>query len=87
MGGPAENRTPHDDGTSALLRVGSGSLAIGIVAALLTKFALGGIGIHGPHTNAAWLLFMVAMICLPCGSMLSLLGGLKWLRNRRLARE
>jgi hypothetical protein len=30
---------------------------------------------------------MVAMMCLPFGSMLLLLGGAKYLRNRRLARK
>jgi hypothetical protein len=29
---------------------------------------------------------LLAMMCLPFGSMLTLLGAAKWLRNRRLAR-
>jgi hypothetical protein len=42
---------------------------------------------QGPHTNSGWLLLILAMTCLPFGTMLTLLGGAKWLRNRRLARE
>jgi hypothetical protein len=72
------------DGTSALLKGGLGTLGTGIIAALATKFLFGGIGEHGPHTNAGWLLLIVAMMCLPFGTMLTLLGGAKWLRNRRL---
>ncbi len=41
---------------------------------------------HGPHTNSGWLALLLAMMCLPFGSMLTLLGAAKWLRNRRLAR-
>ncbi len=72
------------DGTTALLKGGLGTLSAGIVSALATKFLFGGISQHGPHTNAGWLLLIVAMMCLPFGTMLTLLGGAKWLRNRRL---
>lgn len=75
-----------DDGTRQLLRTGFWILAVGGVAALLAATIAGGIGIHGPHTNAGWLLLMLAMMCLPFGAMLELLGAAKWLRNRRLAR-
>jgi uncharacterized membrane protein YidH (DUF202 family) len=75
-----------DDGTLQLLRAGIGILATGIVAALLTITVFGGIGVHGPHTNSGWLMLLLAMMCLPFGTMLTLLGGAKWLRNRRIAR-
>jgi hypothetical protein len=58
---------------------------IGVLAALATGTIFGGIGDHGPHTNSGWLSLIVAMMCLPFGSLLFLLGGAKWLRNRRLA--
>ncbi|MGB8539815.1 MAG: hypothetical protein WCD57_25550 [Acidobacteriaceae bacterium] len=74
-----------DDGTVQLLRAGIWILVVGGLAALLTATAFGGIGIHGPHTNSGWLSLLVAMMCLPFGSMLTLLGAAKWLRNRRLA--
>ena len=75
-----------DDGTAQLLRAGIWILLAGGLAALLTGTVFGGIGEHGPHTNSGWLSLMVAMMCLPFGSMLTLLGAAKWLRNRRLAR-
>jgi drug/metabolite transporter (DMT)-like permease len=75
-----------DDGTVQLLRTGIWILVVGGLAALLTATVFGGIGIHGPHTNSGWLALLLAMMCLPFGSMLTLLGAAKWLRNRRLAR-
>ena len=84
--GPRLVRPMPDDGTVELLRAGIWILVVGGVAALLTATVFGGIGIHGPHTNSGWLALLLAMMCLPFGSMLTLLGGAKWLRNRRLAR-
>ncbi len=81
---PAQS-TP-DDGTAQLLRAGLWILLVGGLAALLTATVFGGIGQHGPHTNSGWLSLLLAMMCLPFGSMLTLLGAAKWLRNRRLAR-
>ena len=75
-----------DDGTRQLLRAGIWILVVGGLAALLTATVFGGIGRHGPHTNSGWLSLLLAMMCLPFGSMLTLLGAAKWLRNRRLAR-
>jgi drug/metabolite transporter (DMT)-like permease len=75
-----------DDGTRQLLRAGIWILVVGGLAALLTATVFGGIGMHGPHTNSGWLALLLAMMCLPFGSMLTLLGAAKWLRNRRLAR-
>lgn len=76
-----------DDGTRELLRAAFWVLAIGSLAALATRFVFGGISTHGPHTNAGWLSLIVALMCLPFGSMLLLLGGAKYLRNKRLARH
>jgi hypothetical protein len=75
--------TTGDDGTRYLLRAGLWSLAIGVICAVLTETVFGGIHQHGPHTNAGWLALVAAMMCLPLGSMLSLLGLAKWLRKRR----
>ena len=80
-------RNLNDDGTRQLLRAGLGTLAAGVLAALLTKFAFGGIGPQGPHTNSGWLSLLVAMGCLPFGSLAFLLGAAKWLRNRRKQRD
>jgi hypothetical protein len=87
----ASTRTPYtslpDDGTRQLLQGAFWTLLIGILAAGATKFLFGGVGIHGPHTNAGWISLIVTMMCLPFGCMLLLLGGAKYLRNRRLARK
>lgn len=79
--------TLPDDGTRPLLQGAFWTLLTGVLAALATRFLFGGVGIHGPHTNAGWLSLIVAMMCLPFGCMLLLLGGAKYLRNRRLARK
>ena len=76
-----------DDGTRPLLQGAFWTLLTGILAALATRFLFGGIGIHGPHTNPGWIALIVTMMCLPFGCMLLLLGGAKYLRNRRLARQ
>jgi hypothetical protein len=84
---PQARSDPPDDGTRALLRAGGGMLVAGAIAALLTATVFGGISRQGPHSNAGWLLLMVAMSCLPFGLMLFTLGAAKWFRNRRLARQ
>jgi hypothetical protein len=76
-----------DDGTAQLLRAGLWILVVGVIAALLTATVFGGIGVHGPHTNSGWLALLLAMMCLPFGTMLTALGAAKWLRNRRMARR
>jgi drug/metabolite transporter (DMT)-like permease len=76
-----------DDGTALLLRTGLWILLVGGLAALLTATVGGGIGEHGPHTNGGWLLLILAMMCLPFGTMLTVLGTAKWLRNRGTARK
>jgi hypothetical protein len=77
--------TRPDDGTRQLLQTGIWTLAAGVLAALLTSTVFGGIGPQGPHTNSGWIFLLIAMGCMPFGSMAFLLGGLKWLRNRRIA--
>jgi len=77
--------TQPDDGTRQLLQTGIWTLAAGVLAALLTSTVFGGIGPQGPHTSAGWLVLIVAMMCLPFGSMAFALGAAKWLRNRRIA--
>ncbi len=75
-----------DDGTRQLLQAAFWVLLVGILAAAATRFVFGGVGEHGPHTSPGWLSLIVAMMCLPFGSMLLLLGGAKYLRNKRLSR-
>lgn len=75
-------RPEQGDGTRQLLQSGGITLAVGIIAAALAQFAFGGIGSQGPHTNSGWLALIIAMMCLPFGLLLSLLGFAKWLRLR-----
>jgi len=72
----------QQDGTTTLLRTGSGIFAFGAACLLLVYLALGGLDRHGPHTNGGWLALIVALMCMPFGMMLLALGGAKWLRNR-----
>jgi hypothetical protein len=88
LAAPAEARPdPNDDGTRQLLRAGAWTLLVGIFAALLTKTVFGGIGPQGPHTNSGWLSLLVAMMCLPFGFLMFLLGAAKWLRNWRISKQ
>ncbi|MGC1783299.1 MAG: hypothetical protein WA708_12320 [Acidobacteriaceae bacterium] len=91
--GPSEpsssgmNIRPADDGTRALLQAGFWIVVGGLLSLLATETLFGGIGIHGAHTNAGWLSLMFALMAVPFGLMLLVLGGAKWLRNRRNSRQ
>jgi hypothetical protein len=74
-----------EDGTRQLLQTGVGTLVAGVLAALLANTVFGGIGRQGPHTSSGWIALIVAMMCLPFGSLAFVLGAAKWLRNRRLS--
>ncbi|GAC1650816.1 MAG: hypothetical protein NVS9B15_10630 [Acidobacteriaceae bacterium] len=69
--------------TRQLLRTGGAIFATGVVAALLTMTAFGGIGRQGPHTNSGWLALMVAMGCLPTGALTLALGIAKLVGDRK----
>ena len=84
---PGPRQSSAADGTIPLLKGGVWTLAAGIVCAVAIRLFFGGMDEHGPHTNMGWLLLIVAMMCLPFGSMIFLLGAAKWLRNRRLDRS
>ncbi len=80
---PGDNAPRHDDGTRALLRAGFWIALASLLSLLLTEKVFGGIGIYGARSNAGWLSLMFALMGLPFGLLLLLLGGAKWLRNRR----
>jgi hypothetical protein len=87
---PATAQTPArpaDDGTRALLQAGFWIMLFALLALAATKIFFGGIGIDGPHTNAGWLSFMFALMGAPFALLLLILGGAKWLHNRRLQRH
>lgn len=71
-----------NDGTRQLLQTGIWTMAVGVVAALLASTVFGGIGRQGPHTNSGWISLLIALGCLPFGSIAFALGAAKWLRNR-----
>lgn len=79
---------PQDagDGTAQLLRWGGSTVAAGLFAALLLEVFFGGISRTGASTNAGWLAFIIALMCIPFGGLLLTLGLAKWFRIRRLAR-
>lgn len=68
--------------TRVLLRTGLGIFGTGVAAAGSMLFAFGGVTRQGPHTNLGWLALMVAMGCLPTGTLTLVLGGLKLVGDR-----
>jgi hypothetical protein len=79
---PAQN-----DGTRQLLQGGASIVGTGLLAGLLLVTVLGGFSPTGAHTNSGWLALIIALMCLPFGSLLLALGVAKWLRNRAIARR
>jgi hypothetical protein len=74
------------DGTPELLRWGGSIVATGGFAVLLLLTVLGGVSRIGAHSNGGWMALIVALMCIPFGGLLLLLGIAKWLRNRKLER-
>jgi hypothetical protein len=62
-------------------------LGAGLLSALLLESLLGGFSPTGASTNSGWFALIVALMCIPFGSLLLALGIAKWLRNRSLARH
>ena len=75
------------DGTRQLLQWGASILAAGFVALVALQGWLGGFSPTGASTNTGWFALIVALMCLPFGGLLLLLGVAKWLRNRAGARQ
>ncbi|HEY0308721.1 MAG TPA: hypothetical protein VGB94_11215 [Acidobacteriaceae bacterium] len=82
MDTPAPKAKPLPADILTLLRSGGSILAVGLLSALLTATVLGGIGRQGPHTNLGWLTLMIALGCLPFGTLLLGLGLAKWIGHR-----
>jgi hypothetical protein len=59
----------------------------GALAAVLLETLLGGFSRTGASTNTGWFALIVALMCVPFGGLLLLLGVAKWLRKRSLARR
>ena len=85
--GSSSNPTPPADGTRQLVQWGASILGSGLLAAALLETVLGGYSPTGASTNTGWFALIVALMCIPFGGLLLLLGLAKWLRNRRLSRQ
>ena len=69
--------------TKKLLRTGLAIFGAGVLAVLAIELLFGGMGRQGPHTNAGWLALMLAMGCLPTGTLTLLLALMKIFADRR----
>jgi len=69
--------------TRQLLRTGLAIFLTGAVAAALALTVFGGIGRQGPHTNSGWLALMLAMGCLPTGTLTLALALAKLIGDRK----
>ena len=69
--------------TRKLLTAGSAIFLTGALAAALMLTILGGVSRQGPQTTGGWLALMLAMGCLPTGTLTLLLGLAKLLGDRR----
>jgi hypothetical protein len=69
--------------TRQLLLTGLAIFGAGVLAALLTQTVFGGIGRQGPHTNSGWLALMIAMGCLPTGTLTLALAIAKLIGDRK----
>lgn len=72
----------HTD-TRTLIRTGSTIFLTGAIAALLMLTLFGGVSKQGPHTNMGWLMLMLAMGCLPTGTLTLMLAASKVIGERR----
>jgi hypothetical protein len=79
----ARSLTPYDGGTRQLLKWGSSMVGAGLLCAVLLVTVLGGYSRTGASTNTGWFALIVALMCLPFGGLLLILGIAKWLRNSR----
>lgn len=75
---------PGGDGTRELLQWGGTMVGSGLLASLLLVTVLGGFTRTGATTNTGWFALIVALMCLPFGGLLLILGIAKWLRRRTL---
>ena len=69
--------------TRQLLRTGLAIFLTGVLAAVFALTVGGGISRQGPHTNSGWLALMIAMGCLPLGTLTLLLALAKLVGKRK----
>ncbi len=69
--------------TRAILRTGLYIFGAGVLSAALMLRVFGGVSRQGPHTNLGWLCLMIAMGCLPTGTLTLALAALKLAADRQ----
>jgi hypothetical protein len=69
--------------TRKIVRTGLGIFLTGAASVLLLFTAFGGITRQGPHTNLGWLALMVAMGCVPTGTLTLMLAVAKLFADRK----
>ena len=72
---------PQD--TRQLFRTGLAIFLTGVLAAVFALTIGGGISRQGPHSNSGWLALMVAMGCLPLGTLTLVLALAKLVGDRK----
>jgi hypothetical protein len=85
-GSPTNRTNPQiqpGDGTRQLLQWGGSMVGAGLLCVLLLVTVLGGYTRNGATTNAGWFALIVALMCIPFGGLLLMLGIAKWLRKNR----
>lgn len=73
---------PMQPDTRKLLRTGLWIFGTGALAVLAIFTVLGGMGRGGPHTNSGWLALVLAMGCLPTGTLTLVLAFMKLFADR-----
>jgi len=69
--------------TRILLRSGLAIFGTGVLSVIAAFTIFGGIGPQGPHTNLGWLSLVLAMGCLPTGSLTLVLALMKLFADHR----
>jgi hypothetical protein len=73
---------PLQSDTRKILRTGLYIFGTGVLSALLMYTVFGGVSRQGPHTNAGWLALILAMGCLPTGTLTLFLAIIKIIGDR-----
>jgi hypothetical protein len=68
--------------TRKILRTGLYTFGTGVLSVVLILTLFGGLGPQGPHTNAGWLALILALGCLPTGSLTLFLAIIKIIGDR-----
>jgi len=84
---PNPNSNAYDGGAHQLLKWGASMLGMGVLFVVLLEAFLGGFSPTGASTNTGWFALIVALMCIPFGGLLTVLGLAKTLRNRAIARK